>query len=345
MTNQHMNWEGRWQEPPDPPPQGHWIDPHRDSQGILAADEIRFYAESVNMIFPFDKKWLKPAGYELTLGPRYQIEGKDGFLTDQDPILVIPPNSIAFVSMNERLMLPHYIVARFNLSIDLIYQGLLLGTGPQVDPGFKGVLSCPLHNISNNPIRIRLGNSFAKIDFAKTTGFARGTAKVEEEVKDEKALYQKSQRDELLGFDERPVPLFNKSKCWREPILDYEPGRTKVSSSVAPLAAMVRRWSLLGFVGMAGFVAITVALIGLAATLFNLYCSAKAERDSMKAAVESTTASLKENTDQLKAMREDLTRLRAELETHKREAADAKDRPDLLMKETKPTLVPDAAPK
>jgi deoxycytidine triphosphate deaminase len=101
---------------------------------MLAADWIEYLALKAGMIHPFKKENLKPASYELTLGPEWQHQGKIGRLTEDEPILTIPPNSIVFASMQETLALPHYIAARFDLSIEFIYKGLLLGTGPQVDP-------------------------------------------------------------------------------------------------------------------------------------------------------------------------------------------------------------------
>lgn len=279
MSHALDDWELSWQDPDTlspprahwPPNPLHWNDPDPDASGMLSADRIRYYAEQLGMIYPFDEQNLKPASYELTLGPRYQIEGKDGVLTREKQWLVIPKNSIAFVSMGERLMLPHYIAARFNLSIEFIYQGLLLGTGPQVDPGFKGVLSCPLHNISNNSIRIKLGGPFAKIDFIKTTPIAERSRDLLDGAHSEPALYDLAKNKQLLGYSGRFNKLFNQAKCWREPIFDFPPGTQGVSSSVAPLERRISRWRIMGYVGLVAFLAIAISLIVMVAVLLGLY--------------------------------------------------------------------------
>jgi hypothetical protein len=137
-----------WPEPPQLE-EAYWNDPCPEWQGMLSSDLIAFYNEAVGgMIGPWDDELLKPAAYELTLGPNCLVNGEVRVLSDDDPWLEIPYNSIVFVSMGQWVRLPHYIAARFDLAIEFIYQGILLGTGPQVDPGFQGVLSCPLHNIS-----------------------------------------------------------------------------------------------------------------------------------------------------------------------------------------------------
>src|SRR6202022_1847248 len=118
----------------------HWIDPYPNLRGMLTAEYIARYANECQMIEDFRPENLKTSSYRLTLGRWCQVDGKDITLSNSEPFLSVPPNSLAFVSVGERLRLPHYIAARFNLMIDLVYKGLLLGTGPQVDPGFQGVL-------------------------------------------------------------------------------------------------------------------------------------------------------------------------------------------------------------
>ena len=50
---------------------------------------------------------------------------------------VFPENSITFVQIESKIRLPNYIALRFNLRIQHVHRGLLLGTGPLVDPGFQ----------------------------------------------------------------------------------------------------------------------------------------------------------------------------------------------------------------
>lgn len=210
----------------------YWNDPEPDLQGMLSSDLIEFYNEAVGphgMINPFNRENLKAAAYELTLGPNCMIDGKVKILSRDDPWLTTPPNSIVFVSMAERLCMPHYIAGRFDLAIEFIYQGILLGTGPQVDPGFQGVLSTPLHNISNASVNIRLGYPFAKIDFTKTSGLRYANLT---EIATEPDLYAA----QLAGYHNHSVKLFNVANRWRQPIYapDYA-GQKAVASSLAPL--------------------------------------------------------------------------------------------------------------
>ena len=254
----------------------YWEDPEPRVCGILSADRIQYYSKLLRMIEPFHEENLKPASYSLTLGPLYQIEGKDGVLRGKNPILEIPPNSIAFVSMEQQLMIPHYIVARFDLKVDLVYWGLLLGTGPQVDPGFQGVLSCPFHNISSNPIRLKLGEHVATIEFIKTTPFAEQASSLFSDAQNEEDLYK--QEKDLVGKDRFPNRLFPMKKRWLRPILDYPPGNVLVSSSVAPLARTVNTWRIAGYAGLIVFVALVVALIQLNVNSLGIWRATQADK-------------------------------------------------------------------
>ncbi len=76
---------------------------------------------------------------------------------EDDQEFVLPANSIAFVTLKPVFRLPTYLALRFNLRITHVYQGILLGTGPLVDPGFHGQLSLPLHNLTTNNYIFRGG--------------------------------------------------------------------------------------------------------------------------------------------------------------------------------------------
>jgi deoxycytidine triphosphate deaminase len=275
--------------------QEYWRDPLPDVEAMLSSDLIAYYNEVVatpGMIDPFNVDNLKPAAYELTLGPNYLLEGREGILTREEPWLALPPNSVVFVSMQERLVLPHYIVARFDLAIEFIYQGILLGTGPQVDPGFQGVLSCPLHNISNAPVHLQLGYPFAKIDFAKSRGLAAARAAgYLDEIETEEDLYVAAAASKLLGEDGKPVKLFNKNENrWRQPIYSTSyAGQKRVKSSLSELQdnitafageidafdEEIRRVRRFGYAGAIAIVLAVVTIVITVAQLDRSYVDAK----------------------------------------------------------------------
>jgi len=137
----------------------------------LNSADFEDYIRVTGMIYPYYKENKKPATYGLRLlgtviywdkkKRRIKIDIKEG---DK---FVLPSNSIAFVTLEQELRLPDYILVRFNLKIKNIYRGLLLGTGPIIDPGFDGKLSIPLHNMTNNDYEFEGGETLIWMEFTK----------------------------------------------------------------------------------------------------------------------------------------------------------------------------------
>jgi deoxycytidine triphosphate deaminase len=137
------------------------IDPHANISGVLLSDEIIFYAENYHLIVPFDRKNLKPAGYELTIGDEYFLSGTFMELNPSDDdknTVTIPPFEVAVLKTSEILRVPRYMIARWNIRVKHAYSGLLWVGGPQVDAGYVGHLFCPIYNLSDKPVTLHVGD-------------------------------------------------------------------------------------------------------------------------------------------------------------------------------------------
>ncbi len=144
----------------------------RSWQGaVLLRDEIEYYCnQNPPLIDPFDKKkYLKPASYHLRLGEKCNVDGKDQTLSPDKPTLTIRPHGLAVVSTYEKVNIPGFLIARWNLKVKKVYEGLLWVGGPQVDPGYSGVLCAPLYNLSTKSVHLKYGEPLFTIDFVRTT--------------------------------------------------------------------------------------------------------------------------------------------------------------------------------
>ena len=154
-------------------------DPFADDiqPALLNYVDIKKYVEKDCLIEneDFDDNRLKTASYEMRfLGKLYDWNRTDdGRLQKRcrkiyaGCEITLCRNSITYLWMKEKLLLPGYIAARFNLHIRHVHKGILLGTGPLVDPGFSGNLLIPLHNLTDNNYKLKGGEGLIWVEFTK----------------------------------------------------------------------------------------------------------------------------------------------------------------------------------
>jgi deoxycytidine triphosphate deaminase len=142
-------------------------------RSLLSSAEIYDYVRLTGMIHPFSRKALKSASYEAHVGGQCIWWDEHGQKQEQQITrgdrLVLQANSIKFVQAEPTFRLPYYIAVRFNLRITHVHRGLLLGTGPLVDPGFEGKLFIPLHNLTSSDYDLNTNEALIWIEFTKTT--------------------------------------------------------------------------------------------------------------------------------------------------------------------------------
>lgn len=109
---------------------------------------------------------ISGASYDLTLGDQY-FQGKKQNMTPENPFIIMKPGDYVVVSAKEIADFTKDIAARFDLSVSLFCQGIILSNGPQIDPGFKGGLFCLLFNTSNKEIQLKRGRHYATVEFIK----------------------------------------------------------------------------------------------------------------------------------------------------------------------------------
>lgn len=140
---------------------------------LLSSAEINDYAEATGMLCPFYRDQLKPASYQAHIGGDVIWWDDTGHKRRQSvkrgDVVTLPANSIVFVQVEPTFRLPYYIAIRFNLRITHVHRGLLLGTGPLVDPGFRGKLLIPLHNLTTSDYKLDTNEALIWIEFTKTS--------------------------------------------------------------------------------------------------------------------------------------------------------------------------------
>ena len=148
---------------------------------LLSATHIRDYVLKTGAISPLyvgggRRARLKNASYEGRIGRCAYQYNRVGLL-ERIPLraeLTVGANSIVFVECDLDFRLPDFIALRFNLQIRHVHRGLLLGTGPLVDPGYWGKLCIPLHNLTDEDYSIPLEEGLIWVEFTKTSAQGKG---------------------------------------------------------------------------------------------------------------------------------------------------------------------------
>ncbi|MCB8839499.1 hypothetical protein [Aurantimonas sp. VKM B-3413] len=300
---------------------------------LLSADHIENYVRKTGMIAPFHlgggrKARLKKASYEGRIGSRayqYNEQGSLISVSMDDGVLVVPANSIVFVESGIDFRLPDYMAIRFNLQILHVHRGLLLGTGPLVDPGFWGKLCIPLHNLTDEPYTIPLDEGLIWIEFTKTTSNPRHGRDALGEPQ------QKAQFWDIEKFIRKaaaaprgraePVAIRSSIPSMVTTANDKADAASKASEQAAKdakLAAEDARHAAedsekakstlhrLGFgAALAGVIAIFSLLLSLASLYASYYWSIKSDIDEIQVKVDGAGAALSELKNRVSSMRND----------------------------------------
>jgi len=288
-----------------------YVDPKRKDpsrKGMLLSNEIEMFQKNKLLIAEdFEAKNLRPAAYTLRIGDKYvDSDGKPGTLDDKNPHFEMRPNSIVYVSTLEKLDLPHYIAARFNLRVKWVYKGILLGTGPQVEPGYRGYLSCPLYNFTDRPIRISYREDFATIDFERTTDFCKDMSASDIQT----AVVKGDELDQVrIGGD--TFLLFKQSEY---PRLKLWPGYD-VLSSLLEMERDLRTWRNIGIGFAVSFFALTLTLLSFGSNLFRQTSDLSNETKSLRYSLQASQNELKQSQADLQVLRDKVTAIEKTTQT------------------------------
>jgi deoxycytidine triphosphate deaminase len=248
-----------------------WDDPYPNEAnggGVLQATEIENYVNNYNLLIDQDDFLagkLKQASYTMrpAANDAWMIEesGRYQALARGDeprgPYYIVPKNSFVFIRLRQTLRLPFYIIGRHNLKIRYAYSGLLLGTGPQVDPGYEGQLYIPLHNFIDEDVKVYINESFVSIDFSRTSRLNLGPN-------------PPTQLADFYETYEGPLKLIPREKITGRSTLGDYLGSNRPRSSLGPLVEELKvmrqkfeKRQLIEIGVAIGIVAIAIAAAGL----------------------------------------------------------------------------------
>lgn len=148
--------------------------------GMLSSPHIAYCVEQYKIITEYDDQCLGSATYHMRIGGKvvtwekgekieFTLGEKENKNENIRSSIDLRPNSFTFITTIESFNLPKDIIARFNLKSKWVHRGLLLGTGPIVDPEFQARLLIPLHNFSSHNITLKYNDKIISVEFTKTS--------------------------------------------------------------------------------------------------------------------------------------------------------------------------------
>lgn len=116
----------------------------------------------------FSDSYLQPASYDARLGEdAITSSSREKINPAHKGLLTISAGDFALVTTHERFEMPTDIAGHIGLRSHYSKKGLALLSGPQIDPGFRGVLVVGLSNLSPRDITIPYKQKFCTIEFYK----------------------------------------------------------------------------------------------------------------------------------------------------------------------------------
>ena len=297
---------------------------------LLSAEHIKRYVMATGAIAPFHidggrHSRLKKASYEGRIGRCAYVYNREGRLESLEfgEDLTVEANSIVFVECDLDFRLPDYIALRFNLQIRHVHRGLLLGTGPLVDPGYWGKLCIPLHNLTDEDYYISRNDGLIWVEFTKTTKAHQETSDLGRPPLDKKEYW------EIREFIERAarprsgigvsVPIRSSISKVRERAEKAEISAKKAERRATDASSEASR--MRSRITWGGLIAGLVLLAGIATFIVAVYSSLAPRIDDLQSRfsyVESVSANeelhdlpsaTRDLKDEVKALRERIEEL------------------------------------
>jgi dCTP deaminase len=123
------------------------------------------------VIKELDEELLHPSSYDARLGKQVFKTRPERGLVDvsEKGVVIIEVGEFAILSTHEMFELPNDIAGKLGLRSHYARKGLILLSGPQIDPGFRGLLTVGIYNVGPKDVAIPYLEPFCTIEFYRLT--------------------------------------------------------------------------------------------------------------------------------------------------------------------------------
>ena len=138
--------------------------------GLMSDNEIEESVKKGEIIIKeFDERQINPASYDARLGKQiFKTKKEEGIIdSSKKGIISIEIGEFVLLSTFEGFELPNNIAGQIGLRSHYARKGLILLSGPQIDPGFRGILTLGVYNVGPKIVAIPFLEPFCTIEFHK----------------------------------------------------------------------------------------------------------------------------------------------------------------------------------
>jgi dCTP deaminase len=115
---------------------------------------------------PLDDARIEPASYDLRIGNwAFASSSKDRVNLKERGLVIVEPGEFAVLESRERVELDNKTAAQLGLRSEYARRGLLMLSGPQIDPGFVGILVVRVVNLAPRSIALPYEAPFLTLQF------------------------------------------------------------------------------------------------------------------------------------------------------------------------------------
>lgn len=126
-------------------------------------------SEDQKPILPWEVERVEAAGYRLSVGREYFVNGDGSSVVNQlgeGDSFVISPGEFAFILTKEKVQVSKSSIGFISMRANLKFRGLVNVSGFQINPGFRGNLVFAVFNAGPRHINIRFGDEIFAVWFA-----------------------------------------------------------------------------------------------------------------------------------------------------------------------------------
>src|SRR5437899_3155724 len=133
----------------------------------MTDDQIRAAVEAKEIVLePFDPSKVEPASYDIRVGNRaFSSKSKDIEILSEKILLTLEPGEFAVIECREHVRLDAQHAAMLGLRSEYAQRGLLLLSGPQIDPGWGGIIVVRVVNLAPRTITLLYQDPFLTAQF------------------------------------------------------------------------------------------------------------------------------------------------------------------------------------